>query len=243
VRFCPRCGIALAGRAFGTAAPAPRRSRRRSWTPEAWRRFAPVLWLYAALLGISVAGAVAGGFVSAPLALLAASAAGAALVLLCAVLARREVGPLLRPAPLLRARVLIAIPLFAALATMLHLYVAALAGLGFEVPSLSAVFSDAGWPRWSVFVLGAVVPGVVEEIGLRGFVQTRLGESLGARGALFAQAALFAFLHLLPASFPSHFLLGLGLGWLRLVTGSLYPGMAVHAALNALAFLREGPAG
>jgi hypothetical protein len=132
------------------------------------------------------------------------------------------------------------VPLCAALAAFLHAYAAGLGRLGIEVISVSAPFTEAGWPRWSAWALVAGAPAVFEEVGFRGLVQGRLAETLGARGALAVQAALFAFLHLTPAIFPSHFLVGLALGWLRVATGSLWPGMAVHAALNGLVLLGEG---
>lgn len=43
-----------------------------------------------------------------------------------------------------------------------------------------------------------------------------------------------------PAVLPSHFLMGLALGWLRLRTASLVPSMLVHAAWNLTVLLQEG---
>lgn len=40
-------------------------------------------------------------------------------------------------------------------------------------------------------------------------------------------------------NFHSHFLLGLWFGWLRLRTGSLYPGMLAPALWNAGVLARE----
>ncbi len=63
----------------------------------------------------------------------------------------------------------------------------------------------------------------------------------GPGTTLFATAMLFAFMHGLNGGWllevPHRFLAGLGLGWLRLRTGSLWPGIFGHALLNSLAVL------
>jgi membrane protease YdiL (CAAX protease family) len=61
---------------------------------------------------------------------------------------------------------------------------------------------------------------------------------------VFIQAGMFAFLHLSPAVFASHFGFGVTLGFLRLRCRSLLPGMVVHALWNAFVFAQDlGAAG
>jgi membrane protease YdiL (CAAX protease family) len=62
----------------------------------------------------------------------------------------------------------------------------------------------------------------------------RLARALSPDEVLLVQAALFSFLHFGVVIFLSHFVIGLVLGVLRRWTGSLYPGMAVHAAWNGV---------
>ena len=52
--------------------------------------------------------------------------------------------------------------------------------------------------------------------------------------AMLLQAAMFSILHLAPLSFASHFVMGLGLGWLVVRTRSLYAGMLLHALWNGM---------
>lgn len=100
-------------------------------------------------------------------------------------------------------------------------------------------FTKAHWPVWSIFALISVEPGIVEEIAFRGIIQTKLAEILSTREALLLQAALFSVLHLSPAIFVSHFVMGLLLGWVRLRSRHIYYGMILHAAWNAICVLKE----
>lgn len=100
-------------------------------------------------------------------------------------------------------------------------------------------FNKHHWPIWSAFILISILPGVFEELAFRGFIMTRL-EKVGSRGeALIIQAAMFSILHMLPAVFISHFVIGLILGVVRLRSQSLYPGMLIHSAWNAIVLLEE----
>jgi membrane protease YdiL (CAAX protease family) len=81
-------------------------------------------------------------------------------------------------------------------------------------------------------LLVCVVPAITEEIGFRGLMQTILLRALTPRKALFLSSTLFAAAHFSILSLPYLFLVGYLLGWLLHRTGSLYPGMIVHAAHN-----------
>ena len=65
-------------------------------------------------------------------------------------------------------------------------------------------------------------------------LQGRLQALLGRREALLLTAILFTLVHLSPVVFPLHFGLGMYLGWLRLRSGSLLPGMLLHFTYNGL---------
>ena len=90
-----------------------------------------------------------------------------------------------------------------------------------------------------MFVLVSLMPAFVEELGFRGFIQSTLNHVFHEREAWLIQAALFSVLHLSPLIFPSHFLMGLCFGYMRLRTKSLYPGMALHASWNAFVLYKE----
>lgn len=82
----------------------------------------------------------------------------------------------------------------------------------------------------------AVVPAVCEEVLIRGIVLPSLLASLGGAGAVGASALLFGLIHLDPYRFPFTFAAGLGLGALRLLSGSLVPSVLAHALLNTITF-------
>jgi membrane protease YdiL (CAAX protease family) len=96
-----------------------------------------------------------------------------------------------------------------------------------------------GYALWQLLVLYSLLPAVCEEIAFRGIVFDRLSRVLGDREGWLVQAALFSVLHLMPVIFPTHFAMGLIFGWLRMRTGSLIPGMILHAAWNAAIILLE----
>src|SRR5262249_52537988 len=97
---------------------------------------------------------------------------------------------------------------------------------------------------WLLVAVLAVAPAVLEELFFRGYLLTALEGEEGRPGrAVFASAALFALFHLLMAGslaverlLPS-FLLGLVLGWLAVVSGSVFPGMLLHVIHNAVIVL------
>jgi membrane protease YdiL (CAAX protease family) len=154
----------------------------------------------------------------------------AVLALVCAVSARADLAPLLRTTGGARGA-LAALLGFGLLVAGGALYFRAFRVLGYFMPQPSGA---DGWPRWSAYALTALAPGVFEELAFRGYVMARLEPLLSRHEVLIVQAALFSLLHLGPVVFPSHFGIGLVLGLLRRRTGSLYPGMAVHTAWNAM---------
>jgi membrane protease YdiL (CAAX protease family) len=89
----------------------------------------------------------------------------------------------------------------------------------------------------------AVFPATCEEILFRGAVLPALVRPLGATGAILASAVMFGLIHLDPvgdaAAFtriPFAILVGVGLGLLRVRTGSLVPPILAHGVLNTITF-------
>jgi membrane protease YdiL (CAAX protease family) len=84
-----------------------------------------------------------------------------------------------------------------------------------------------------LFVIG-FCPGVFEELAFRGLLQGRLTALLGRNQAILATGAAFALAHGVTMAFPIHLSIGVYLCWLRARSGSLLPGMLLHAAYNSV---------
>jgi membrane protease YdiL (CAAX protease family) len=82
----------------------------------------------------------------------------------------------------------------------------------------------------------AVLPGVCEELVVRGALLPSLVRPLGAGLAVGASALLFAAMHLDAYRFLFTFAVGSVLGVARLATGSLWPPILAHVTLNSLTF-------
>ena len=88
-----------------------------------------------------------------------------------------------------------------------------------------------------VFLAGAVIAPVVEEIYFRGFVFRGYLDQKGERRAFAYSAGLFALIHLNLPALPPILIMGLLLAFIYHRTGSVIPGMVAHALNNATAFL------
>jgi len=84
-------------------------------------------------------------------------------------------------------------------------------------------------------VVAAFVP-IIEEITFRG-VGYSLLRRWGAPVAILGTAIAFALAHGLVQGFPTLIVFGATLGWLRYRTGSIIPGIAVHATFNAISLI------
>ncbi len=87
------------------------------------------------------------------------------------------------------------------------------------------------------FVAAAVVAPIAEEIFFRGFVYGGLRGRIGVIGAMLVSTLFFTGLHLSLDLFVPIFFLGLFLAWLYEYTGSLFPGIFLHAANNGLSLI------
>ncbi len=208
---------------------------------DPWPRFVPVLWLMGLLLLVNLAFTV---YVQAtgdenPTGDCVATSAMAAIVLAFAARERHSILPAFQLNNLTWRDWALTVATFVAIAASTEAWFF-LATYVFDTIEMLQPFRDHGWPAWSAVVLIVVCPAVFEEIAFRGFLLERLTPLLGRRDALLLQGALFAILHMSPVVFPSHFVIGLALGWLRLRTGSLLPCMLVHGAWNLTVLLQEG---
>jgi membrane protease YdiL (CAAX protease family) len=92
--------------------------------------------------------------------------------------------------------------------------------------------ADMG-PVLGLFLL-AVTPGICEELLFRGAVQTGLQREFSPRKAILWQAVLFGLAHASIHRLLVTTAIGVVLGALRWRTGSVLPGILVHALYNAL---------
>jgi membrane protease YdiL (CAAX protease family) len=102
----------------------------------------------------------------------------------------------------------------------------------------NAVFLDAS-PVWFVVITVAVSlgPGVAEELFFRGFVLRAFRPSMPAWLAVLLSSAMFGLIHLDPLQSPGAGLIGLYLGFVALIAGSLFPAMVAHALNNLVCAL------
>jgi sodium transport system permease protein len=82
----------------------------------------------------------------------------------------------------------------------------------------------------------ALVPAVFEELCFRGFLFGALRTKLAEDRTVIASSLLFGLFHeiLFPGRFLASTFLGLVLGWIRLRTRSVIPGIVLHATHNGL---------
>jgi ABC-2 type transport system permease protein/sodium transport system permease protein len=87
-----------------------------------------------------------------------------------------------------------------------------------------------------VLITLAIVPAIAEEICFRGYLVGALRTRLAGWPTIAATALLFGVFHevLAPGRLLPSTLLGVALGWVRLRTGSIWPGMLMHATINGL---------
>jgi membrane protease YdiL (CAAX protease family) len=102
--------------------------------------------------------------------------------------------------------------------------------------------SSRAAPFIAFFIVVTVLAPIVEELTYRG-----LGVSLllpwGSLVAIGATGLLFGAAHGLLVALPILTIFGLVVGWLRVRTESVYPGMTLHATFNAIALVVSVAAG
>jgi uncharacterized protein len=236
--FCPHCGLrvgtlpapVLQPEGAASAVEDEQDAYGESRDSPGWLALLPALQLFGAMLATSFAGIIAYKFTATPWVDVSVCAADALLVGMFVWRDFEGVKPALarsRPLPVLKT-----VLILGSASLLINVYFDMLERIGVPFFELTREARDAGWPSWTCYVLLCVYPAVFEELAFRGVILHRLERVLGDTEAWLVQAAMFSVLHLMPAIFLSHFLLGLLFGWLRRKSGSIYPGMIAHAAWN-----------
>ncbi len=105
-------------------------------------------------------------------------------------------------------------------------------------PLLELVLRSDSAPTLACFAFTAIVLApLFEETIFRGVLLPVLARRLGSGWGLALSAAVFGIAHLSLGELPPLFMLGLGLGWLRLSTGRLSASIWLHALWNGLTFI------
>ncbi|MEW6249263.1 MAG: CPBP family intramembrane glutamic endopeptidase [Planctomycetota bacterium] len=131
---------------------------------------------------------------------------------------------------------LLAVPTFLLASVVLLVLVRVL-----EVPYIdfSAPIMAAGQGFAVVVLLICLQPAVIEELAFRGLILSALRDLLSDRDAIMVSAVMFMIIHCSVLSLPHLLTLGLVLAWLRVRTGSLWPGIVLHFGHNFLVVLGE----
>jgi hypothetical protein len=142
------------------------------------------------------------------------------------------------------AKTLFLVPLILLLAlagmVIINLSLAYLSGGTFENPQVEALTGGSALEPLTLIVLlllVAVVVPIVEELFFRGMIYPLLRYRWGAGVAISVSAAIFAAFHFVPLLMPALFFVGLILGYLRERSGSVLPGVLLHAMQNGIALL------
>ena len=104
---------------------------------------------------------------------------------------------------------------------------------------MSGPFLDAGYSWSAVVVFICVQPALIEELAFRGVIFAGLTKALSGFESIMVSALMFMILHLSPARFPHTLALGVGAGYLRWKTKSIYPCMLMHFSHNFLCIVGE----
>jgi hypothetical protein len=100
------------------------------------------------------------------------------------------------------------------------------------------------YQKVALVVAGGIIGPVVEELFFRGALFRGLRRQHTAALTVFGVALLFAAAHREPRSFLPDLLGGLAMGYVRAVSGSLWPAVLMHAAFNSATMIfavRFGP--
>lgn len=96
---------------------------------------------------------------------------------------------------------------------------------------------DGPLRAFSVPFAFVVVAPLTEELLFRGLLLGALQTRMGGAGALMLTSLLFGIFHVAPLAMIYASVAGVALGWVFLRTGSVLPGLAMHAACNAIGVL------
>jgi uncharacterized protein len=99
---------------------------------------------------------------------------------------------------------------------------------------------DDWWAKLAMFLLVTVGAPLVEETLFRGALFAPLKERLGPVLTVAISSVLFALAHLDFVALPQYILIGISLGVVRQVSGSIRPSMVLHAIWNGSSFVMLG---
>ena len=118
-------------------------------------------------------------------------------------------------------------------------------GINFDQKQQIGFESSHGVALFLVFISLVILPAIVEEILVRGFLYTGLRQKFNRLASALLVSAIFGIAHLqlgsgeppLYSAAIDTFILSIVLVWLREKSGSIWAGVLVHMSKNGLAFL------
>ncbi len=118
-------------------------------------------------------------------------------------------------------------------------FVISMMGLGVQLEPQQVMLrlDTTGWTFFLTFFSAAILAPFAEEVFFRGFLYGGLRTRLGSMGAMVISTLFFTALHFSLDAFIPILVLGFCLAWLYERTGSLYPGIVLHASNNAVAVI------
>lgn len=115
---------------------------------------------------------------------------------------------------------------------LLHNWLLTILGVGTQGDQIFQIFDQLESPAW-LFVVGAIVAPIVEEIFFRGFLFQGFRQKYGWLPAVLLSSAIFGAAHLDPVSLIPTFVLGCVLAVVYHRSNSVWPGILFHAAINS----------
>ncbi len=97
--------------------------------------------------------------------------------------------------------------------------------------------SDQFFPLFLLLITTVVIAPVFEELVFRGILLPVLVSKVGKIGGVLLSALVFALAHLSVGELPPLFVLGIGLGLMRLSSGRLFPCALMHSLWNGVTFV------
>jgi sodium transport system permease protein len=92
-------------------------------------------------------------------------------------------------------------------------------------------------PVWQLLLYVAVLPAICEELAFRGMLLNGLRRKLRPAALIIAVGVIFGLFHVTLYRLAPTAALGMVLTAIALMTGSIFPGMVLHAGNNALGVL------
>ncbi len=110
-----------------------------------------------------------------------------------------------------------------------------------EAPHLEVIEVNFKTSYWLVLIAFCIQPAIVEELFFRYLAFGHLRRVMSNHGAVWVSAVMFGFAHLHnPLGMPVLIIIGVGLGYMRWMSGGLLLPMTMHGLHNALVLWMEG---